>query len=201
LRALSLQHTQEATDARSLHLDEVSKLRVELERVHSQLRRTEEGSQGWEEIIEAKDRELANLQAALGELTYESDAAERLRSEVSQGERGEAKGPGYLQSLHQACSLTSSLAVAGLFTLVQVRISRAEVQKLSLQVATLSQNNVELEAKVKAVEASLLNATQDAQRSRAVEIRTGEECLMLRRALDKVSYITQCSLAFSLTSL
>ena len=59
---------------------------------------------------------------------------------------------------------------------------------MSLQVASLSQTNVELEAKVKAVEASLLNATKEAERSRAVEIRTGEECLMLRRALDKVSY-------------
>ena len=65
LRALHLQHSQEASTARSLHLDEVSKLRAELERLHSQLRRTEEGSKGWEEIIEAKDRELANLQVSL----------------------------------------------------------------------------------------------------------------------------------------
>ena len=39
-------------------------------------------SPGWEEILVDKDREVANLQAALGELTYESEAAEKLRLEV-----------------------------------------------------------------------------------------------------------------------
>lgn len=82
LTSLQRHHQEEASRIRSAHLEEVSKLKSELERVQSLLKRTEEGSQGWEEIIEAKDRELANLQAALGELTYESDAAERLRSEV-----------------------------------------------------------------------------------------------------------------------
>lgn len=39
---------------------------------------------------------------------------------------------------------------------------------------------------MKAVEASLMSASKEAERSRAAEMRTGEECLMLRRALDKV---------------
>ncbi len=36
----------------------------------------------WEEMLAAKERELAQLNAALGELSYESDAAERLRGEL-----------------------------------------------------------------------------------------------------------------------
>ena len=36
----------------------------------------------WERMSAAKDVELSNLQRALGEMSYESDAAERLRTEV-----------------------------------------------------------------------------------------------------------------------
>lgn len=37
---------------------------------------------GWEEVLALKDQELANLQSALGELSYESEAAEKLRFEI-----------------------------------------------------------------------------------------------------------------------
>jgi hypothetical protein len=37
---------------------------------------------GWEEVLAQRDAEVSNLQAALGELSYESEAAERLRLEV-----------------------------------------------------------------------------------------------------------------------
>eukprot|EP00890_Picochlorum_soloecismus_P003863 jgi/Picsp_1/4478/NSC_06699-R1_hypothetical protein COCSUDRAFT_49280 [Coccomyxa subellipsoidea C-169] len=36
----------------------------------------------WESIVAARDAELGNMQRALGELSYESDAAEQLRAEV-----------------------------------------------------------------------------------------------------------------------
>lgn len=37
---------------------------------------------GWEAALTTKEVEAANLAAALGELTYESEAAERLRKEA-----------------------------------------------------------------------------------------------------------------------
>ncbi len=36
----------------------------------------------WQAAVQAKEAEVANLQAALGELTFESEAAERLRAEL-----------------------------------------------------------------------------------------------------------------------
>ncbi len=49
-----------------------------LERVHQ----LEAEATRWEAIAAAKDAELANLQRALGEMSYESDAAERYRAEL-----------------------------------------------------------------------------------------------------------------------
>lgn len=36
----------------------------------------------WEELVSVKESEVSNLQTALGELTYESEAVERMRLEV-----------------------------------------------------------------------------------------------------------------------
>ena len=44
--------------------------------------RAEEDAVRWEETASARDAELANLQRALGEMSYESDAAERYRAEL-----------------------------------------------------------------------------------------------------------------------
>ena len=168
---------KEVEALRQAHGQEVSRLQSEVDKARTLLKRAQEGSEGWEEVIEAKDRELANLQAALGEMTYESDAAERLRSEVS--ERGGAKDT----RLERRSDMPPP-------SFSQVRIARAEVQKLHVQVASLSQCNAELDAKVKAAEASWMSATKEVERARAAELRTGEECLMLRRALDKVRALT-----------
>ena len=59
---------------------------------------------------------------------------------------------------------------------------------MSLEVASLSQLKADLEVKLRAQEASLEGALKENERVRGVEIRTGEECLMLRRALDKASF-------------
>ncbi|KAH7622104.1 hypothetical protein NADE_004695 [Nannochloris sp. 'desiccata'] len=55
------------------------------EELHAALeraQRAEEEAARWEEIASARDAELANLQRALGEMSYESDAAERYRAEL-----------------------------------------------------------------------------------------------------------------------
>ena len=44
----------------------------------------------WEAAVAARDAELVALQSALGELAYESDAAERLRAEL-RGSQGRAE--------------------------------------------------------------------------------------------------------------
>ncbi len=44
----------------------------------------------WEAAVAARDAELVALQSALGELAYESDAAERLRAEL-RGAQGRAE--------------------------------------------------------------------------------------------------------------
>ncbi len=50
-----------------------------------------QGSLGaWEAAVAARDAELVALQSALGELAYESDAAERLRAEL-RGAQGRAE--------------------------------------------------------------------------------------------------------------
>ena len=50
-----------------------------------------QGSLGvWEAAVAARDAELVALQGALGELAYESDAAERLRAEL-RGAQGRAE--------------------------------------------------------------------------------------------------------------
>ena len=74
----------------------------------------------------------------------------------------------------------------------QVRISRSEAQKLSLEASSLSQIKVDLEVKLRAMEASLEGAMRENERVRGAEMRTGEECLMLRRALDKASVNLGC---------
>ena len=66
LRALQVAHADQQERARQAHEAEASKLRGEIERVNLAMRRAEEGSVGWEEVIEAKDRELANLQVREG---------------------------------------------------------------------------------------------------------------------------------------
>eukprot|EP00798_Chlamydomonas_sp_ICE-L_P014633 gene14633-20667_t len=61
---------------------EVERLTDELAKAVAASSRMLSESDNWEEILADKDREVANLQAALGELTYESEAAEKLRYEV-----------------------------------------------------------------------------------------------------------------------
>lgn len=59
-----------------------ARLRTELEAALEAASRAEEAATRWERTATARDAELANMQRALGELSYESDAAERLRAEL-----------------------------------------------------------------------------------------------------------------------
>ncbi|GIM10867.1 hypothetical protein Vretimale_14473, partial [Volvox reticuliferus] len=60
----------------------VSELREALEAARAAAARQEAEVKAINEALELKDTEIQNLQAALGELTYESEAAEKLRLEV-----------------------------------------------------------------------------------------------------------------------
>jgi hypothetical protein len=51
--------------------------RQELERQAAASAKQQAETSNWMEVLELKDREVQNLTAALGELSYESEAAER----------------------------------------------------------------------------------------------------------------------------
>ena len=61
---------------------ELSRARAETSAALERAKRAEEEAARWEEKASSKDVELANMQRALGELSFESDTAERLRGEV-----------------------------------------------------------------------------------------------------------------------
>jgi hypothetical protein len=56
---------------------DADKARAELERQAAAAGRLQAEATNWLEVLELKDREIQNLTAALGELSYESEAAER----------------------------------------------------------------------------------------------------------------------------
>ncbi|DBA84917.1 TPA: hypothetical protein ACH3X1_005929 [Trebouxia sp. C0004] len=61
---------------------EVAELKVGMDSANAQIQQMHEDLQAWEQAVAARDAELRNLQAALGELTFESEAANRMRGEV-----------------------------------------------------------------------------------------------------------------------
>jgi chromosome segregation ATPase len=57
-------------------------LQAEVDLAKAQLQRLGTDQDAWTAAIAARDEEIQNLQAAVGELAYSSEAAERLRTEL-----------------------------------------------------------------------------------------------------------------------
>ncbi|GAX75949.1 hypothetical protein CEUSTIGMA_g3392.t1 [Chlamydomonas eustigma] len=129
------------------HAMEVAAVREEASAARAALIRAQQAAESWEEVLGAKEREVANLQAALGEMSYESDAAERLRLEVR-----------------------------ALTTRVQQYQTELQDAKHAAQEAIAARSQAESTASA---------ARAEAEHRRTAEARTGEECSMLRRALDQ----------------
>ena len=62
--------------------NQLSELRAEVEAARVRATRAENEAARWEQIASSRDVELENMQRALGDLSFESDAAERLRGEL-----------------------------------------------------------------------------------------------------------------------
>ncbi|KAL6759567.1 hypothetical protein V8C86DRAFT_2571254, partial [Haematococcus lacustris] len=60
----------------------LQQLQQRLDAAQATAARLQQEAEGWEAALALKEKEAANLQLALGEMSWESEAAERLRLEV-----------------------------------------------------------------------------------------------------------------------
>jgi hypothetical protein len=79
---LELERLGLGPDGVKLSRDDEKQLMRDLEIAVQRADEAEKVASKWESIVAARDAELGNMQRALGELSYESDAAEQLRAEV-----------------------------------------------------------------------------------------------------------------------
>eukprot|EP00884_Botryococcus_braunii_P002327 jgi/Botrbrau1/12095/Bobra.0186s0018.1 len=79
----------EAEGKETSRLEEVTALRAAAAESAARCQQLDAVLSEWEAAVTARDEEIRNLQAALGELTYESEAAERMRSKLRAVEAGE----------------------------------------------------------------------------------------------------------------
>lgn len=79
---LELERLGLGPDGIKLSREDEKQLMCDLEIAVKRADEAEKVASKWESIVAARDAELGNMQRALGELSYESDAAEQLRSEV-----------------------------------------------------------------------------------------------------------------------
>ncbi|KAL0048136.1 hypothetical protein WJX82_008657 [Trebouxia sp. C0006] len=85
---LALEEFQKAEAQRGAgNQGEVAELKAGMDSANAQIQQMHEDLQAWEQAVSARDAELRNLQAALGELTFESEAADRMRGEVRSAQR------------------------------------------------------------------------------------------------------------------
>lgn len=85
---LALEEFQKAEAQQSAgNQGEVAELKAGMDSANAQIQQMHEDLQAWEQAVSARDAELRNLQAALGELTFESEAADRMRGEVRSAQR------------------------------------------------------------------------------------------------------------------
>lgn len=79
---LELERLGLGPDGIKLSREDEKQLMRDLEIAVQRADEAEKVASKWESIVAARDAELGNMQRALGELSYESDAAEQLRAEV-----------------------------------------------------------------------------------------------------------------------
>ena len=96
---LELERLGLGPDGIKLSREDEKQLMCDLEIAVKRADEAEKVASKWESIVAARDAELGNMQRALGELSYESDAAEQLRSEVRTYQSKIHKLEGDLESL------------------------------------------------------------------------------------------------------
>ncbi|KAK9806416.1 hypothetical protein WJX73_004216 [Symbiochloris irregularis] len=153
------------------HSTASASMQAELNSAMERIHRMDADLNAWEAAVASRDVELANLQSALGELAYESEAAERLRAELRALQRSLEESQGEVASAKAA----QEQAVAG----QQAAEAQAAAAKEALQQQKAAEAGINEEA------AMLRRAVGESMRKMSA-LTSDSNALVDRRILGKL---------------
>mmetsp|Transcript_29273 Transcript_29273/g.75138 ORF Transcript_29273/g.75138 Transcript_29273/m.75138 type:complete len:456 (+) Transcript_29273:109-1476(+) len=113
--------------------EELRAAMAEAEAERNARRRLEADVGEWAAALEAKDAELANLQLALGELAYESEAGDKLRQELRSAQAQAERLQAELEAQQGAVSAAASRQAAAETAAAAAEASLAEQQRVQVR--------------------------------------------------------------------